>query len=605
MNFYEHQDRAEKRTKIIVFLFVLCVLCIISIVAIPVGFATEWQIEPLAITIVVCLLIVGIATLVKLGQLRGGGSVVAEMMGGVQLQQGGSTQSEKRVQNIVEEMAIASGMAVPPVYIMEDDSINAFAAGWSPNNAVISVTRGCIEKLSRDELQGVIAHEYSHIAHGDMRMNIRLIGVIFGIMALGITGWVMVRFIGPAILHSASRSRSKEGAGGAGIGLGIIVLGFFLVLCGCIGTFFGRLIQAAVSRQREFLADASAVQYTRNPLGIGGALRKIGGITPLLKTPADASQCNHMFFSQAMNAMFASHPPVAERISRIEGIDIALLPNIETATVTTQGASGFSSSVVVETIESAGEIKADYENKAHAALANIDKKVLDAARDPWSVRLVLFALLTIKEDVQQQKILAKNLSVPEWTEFQSLSGLLATTKRVQTLPLIDFSAPAISQLRGSQKSEFTSLINSLVQSDGVVDLQEWVFLAVLHKHVNGTKKQKQKQSASLRSLEQSVLVVIGALAYCGATSQDQANSSFKEAVSSIGFKDTKIPEIALCSVGKLGDAVEQLCVLKYTEKEKLLNACAACVAHDGQITFTEAETLRAIGDLLDCPIPVF
>jgi Zn-dependent protease with chaperone function len=603
MNFYEHQDRAEKRTKIIVFLFVFCVLCIISIVAIPVGFATQWQIEPIALTVAACLLIVGIATLVKLRQLRGGGSVVAEMMGGVQLQRGGSTQAEKRVQNIVEEMAIASGMAVPQVYIMEDDSINAFAAGWSTNNAVISVTRGCIEKLSRDELQGVIAHEYSHIAHGDMRMNIRLIGVIFGIMALGITGWVMVRFIGPAILHSSSRSRSKEGAGGAGIGLGIIVLGLFLVLCGCIGTFFGRLIQAAVSRQREFLADASAVQYTRNPAGIGGALRKIGGITPFSKTPADASQCNHMFFSQAMSTVFASHPPIAERISRVEGIDVGLLPAVETSPNTTEGAMGFASSRVIETIESAGEIKTDYESKAQAALANIEQKVLEAARDPWSVRLVLFALLTNKDDEQQQKILATNLSVQEWTQLQSLYGLLATTKRECMLPLIDYSAPVVSQLSETQKAAFASLVNALVQSDGAVDLREWVFLAVLQKHVNSTKK--QKQYAKLHSLKESVLVVIGALAYCGATTKEQAAASFVEAATSLGFSGVKIPDIAFCSVGKLGDAVEKLGVLKYTQKEKLLGACAVCVAHDDQITFTEAETLRAIGDLLDCPIPVF
>ena len=603
MNFYEHQDRAERRTKIIVFLFVLSVLCVVSIVAVPVGFATQWQIEPIALTVAICLLVVGIAMLVKLKQLSGGGSVVAEMMGGVQLQQGGSTQSEKRVQNIVEEMAIASGMAVPPVYIMEDDSINAFAAGWSPNNAVISVTRGCIEKLNRAELQGVIAHEYSHIAHGDMRMNIRLIGVIFGIMALGITGWVMVRFIGPAVLRSSSRSRSKEGAGGAGIGLAIIVLGLFLVLCGCIGTFFGRLIQAAVSRQREFLADASAVQYTRNPAGIGGALRKIGGITPLSKTHTDASQCNHMFFSQAMSAVFASHPPTAERISRVEGIDVALLPSVETASVTAEGASGFSSSRVIETIKSAGEIKTNYENKAHVALANIEQKVLNAARDPWSVRLVLIALLTSNGDKQQDKILAKKLSAEEWSQLRALSSLLKKTKRAQVLPLIDFSAPAVSQLRGSQKSEFTALLHSLVQSDGVVDLQEWVFLAVLQRHLSSTKK--QKQYASLQALKQSALVVMSALAYCGATVQDQAESSFDKAVSSLGIHGVKISNIEHCSVGKLGGAVKKLCVLKYTEKEKLLSACAVCVAHDGQVTIAEAETLRAIGDLLDCPIPVF
>ena len=321
MNFYEHQDRAQRRTKIIVFLFALAVLCIVAIVGIPVGFATDWSPEAVGTTVVLCVLVVGIATLVKLSQLRSGGQGVAVMLGGTELQREGSTKTERRVQNIVEEMAIASGMPVPPIYIIEDDGINAFAAGWSADDAVIGVTRGCIEQLNRDELQGVIAHEFSHISHGDMRINIRLIGVIFGIMALGLTGWILVRFVGPAVLRASSRSRSKEGAGGAGIGLGIIVFGLVLALCGAIGTFFGRLIQAAVSRQREFLADASAVQFTRNPRGIGGALRKIGGMTPLKNITSDVGQCNHMFFSQAMNAVFASHPPIAERIARVEGVD--------------------------------------------------------------------------------------------------------------------------------------------------------------------------------------------------------------------------------------------------------------------------------------------
>ena len=204
MNFYEHQDRAQRRTKIIVFLFIAAVFCIIAIVGVPIGIATDWSPEAVGGTTLACLLIVGIATLVKLNQLRSGGHVVAEMLGGTQLDRSESDRAERRVQNIVEEMAIASGMPVPPVYIIEDNSINAFAAGWSTSDAVIGVTRGCIETLNRDELQGVIAHEFSHISHGDMRINIRLIGVIFGIMALGITGWILARFVGPAILRSTS-----------------------------------------------------------------------------------------------------------------------------------------------------------------------------------------------------------------------------------------------------------------------------------------------------------------------------------------------------------------------------------------------------------------
>ena len=603
MNFYEHQDRAERRTKFIVFLFVLAVLCIVLIVVIPVGLASEWEPAVVAVTAVVCLLIVGIATLVKLGQLRGGGSVVAEMMGGTQLQRGGSTQSEKRVQNIVEEMAIASGMPVPPVYIMEDDSINAFAAGWSVNSAVISVTRGCIEKLNRDELQGVIAHEYSHIAHGDMRINIRLIGVIFGIMALGITGWILARYVGPVVLRSSARSRSKEGAGGAGIGLAIIVFGLFLALCGFVGTLFGRLIQAAASRQREFLADASAVQYTRNPSGIGGALRKIGGLTPISTTRGDASQCNHMFFSQAMKAMFASHPPITERVARVEGIDVSLLPEVVVGVATVGTTSNFSSSVVKKSVSAAGVVGGDFKLKAQNALSKIGETTLAAVRDPWSARLVMFAILCKDGDEGQQKILAKNLSVEELVEVRRLLEVVPKDGDLGRLPLIDLAAPALRQLGKEQKKTFGNIVSLLIKSDGVVDLFEWAFVAVVKRHILGSKK--HKSNGALKHRLSSASLVIGALAYGGSASQKQTNDAFKAAVSSLGYVDLGIPDKASCSVSNMENAIQDLLLLKFIEKERLLQACVVCITHDEKITVTEAETLRAIGDLLGCPVPIF
>ncbi len=602
MNFYEHQDRAQRRTRFIVFLFVLAVFCIVGIVAIPIGFALEWQPEPVIITIVVCLLIVGISTLVKLNQLRGGGSVVAEMMGGTQLQQGGMSRTERRVQNIVEEMAIASGMPVPPVYIMEDDSINAFAAGWEPNSAVIGVTRGCIEKLNRDELQGVVAHEFSHISHGDMRINIRLIGVIFGIMALGITGWVLVRYIGPAILRTSSRSRSKEGAGGAGIGLAIIVFGLFLAICGCVGTFFGRLIQAAASRQREFLADASAVRYTRNPSGIGGALRKIGGITTLSGTPADASQCNHMFFSQAMKAVFASHPPVTERIARVEGIDVSLIPEVEVVSTKPGVVSSFSSTAVKESIDGAGTIQSDYVLKARGALSEIDSRVLDAARDPWSSRLVVFSLIADQDDNEQQKILAQNLSVEELAELRILFCLSSSLNERARLPLIDVAAPAFNQLSDAQRAQFVKTVFALVKSDGVVRLSEWVLVAVVQSHLVGVKKHAQKKL--LRSELPSAVVVLGSLAYCGSDSQEQASFAFDKSMKKLGFPKEKFPSVSGCTPDVLENSLQKLSLLKFTEKEVLLQACLVCVTHDERITVAEAETIRAIGDLLDCPLPL-
>ncbi len=237
MNFYEHQDRAERRTTFIVFLFILAVTCIIAIVVIPIGFATEWKPEAVSIAAIVCVLIVGIATVIKLSQLRGGGQIVAEMLCGTSLQREGSNRTERKVLNIVEEMAIASGMPVPPVYLIEDGGINAFAAGWSADNAVIGVTRGCIEQLNRDELQGVIAHEFSHISHGDMRMNIRLIGMVFGIMVLGITGWILVRYVGPAVYEVLQDLVQKRVLGGRELGSPLFSLDFSWHFAALLGLF--------------------------------------------------------------------------------------------------------------------------------------------------------------------------------------------------------------------------------------------------------------------------------------------------------------------------------------------------------------------------------
>lgn len=626
MNFYEHQDRAHRRTKIIVFLFILAVLCIIALIGIPVGIATQWSPGAVGASAIFCLLVVGIATLVKLSQLRGGGESVAEMLGGTALHRDGLSRAERKVQNIVEEMAIASGMPVPSVYIIEDDEINAFAAGWTADDAVVGVTRGCIEKLNRDELQGVIAHEFSHISHGDMRINIRLIGVVFGIMALGITGWVLVRYVGPAVLRSSSRSRSKDGAGGAGVGLAIIVFGLFLALCGAIGTFFGRLIQAAVSRQREFLADASAVQYTRNPGGIGGALRKIGGMKQLKNISSEVGQCNHMFFSQAMNAMFASHPPITERIARVEGVDVSSLgeqPCVSSSSTQTSVASGvsgasgasgvsgvsgvshFSSSSVRESVRNSSGVDDVCLLKAKFSLESIDPVIKKSLSSGWSARLVMFALVA-NDNKESQQMVAKILSVAELAEYRKFSSLVLTADATSRLPMIDFAAPALRTLSPEQIKTFNKNIVSVVNCDGVVDRFEWVLVSVLQKHMSdmfgGRKITLSKKPLS--SYSTSVSIILGTLAYCGSTNQREATFAFQSGANSVDM-NIQIPDVLDCTMGSVNGALKELRLLRFSDKELLIEACGNCVTHDDKVTVVEAETLRAIGDVLDCPIPIY
>lgn len=331
MNFFEHQDSARRKTSHLVMLFVLAVLLLIGLTQLLVMAVLvwingvpgqEWQMALQYFSWSMLLKIAGgigaivlLGSLFKLTQLSSGGKVIAEALGGRLLNLNSGDADERKLLNVVQEMAIASGTPVPPVYLIEEPAINAFAAGYKPADAVIGVTRGCIQQLDRDELQGVIAHEFSHIFNGDMRLNVRLIGVLHGILVLGMIGFF--------ILHSVSRTGYRSRSSKNNSALPFLALGAGLMAIGYVGTFFGNWIKAAVSRQREFLADSSAVQFTRNPQGISGALKKIGGLSEgsRIENP-QAAEMSHLFFGQAVQPFFsrlmATHPSLSERISRIE-----------------------------------------------------------------------------------------------------------------------------------------------------------------------------------------------------------------------------------------------------------------------------------------------
>ena len=327
MDFFEDQEDARRKTGRLVALFVLAVLSIIASVYAVVsgalvyatGEAQFWRPELFLAVVATTVAVVALGSLYKIAQLRGGGRVVAETLDGKLILSDSVDPQERKVLNVVEEMAIASGTPVPPVYVMQQETgINAFAAGYGPGDAVIGVTRGCIEQLSRDELQGVIAHEFSHILNGDMRLNIRLIGVLNGILIIGIIGYTVMR-----VMFYSGSGRSRNGGKGGGAAMAMLVVAVGLMVVGFLGTFFGNMIKAAVSRQREYLADGSAVQFTRNPTGVAGALKRIGAYAKgsTVATPR-AVEASHMFFARAIksgfSSMLATHPPLEERIRRID-----------------------------------------------------------------------------------------------------------------------------------------------------------------------------------------------------------------------------------------------------------------------------------------------
>ncbi len=330
MNFFEAQDRARKSSRLLVWWFLLSVIGVIVVmyfVAIGVtSFSTRdssgtyaapeigwWDPSLFGVVSVVVGGVIMIGSWIKLAQLSGGGKVVAQSLGGRQVEPTTTDLSERRLLNVVEEMAIASGLPVPEVWIMdEEDGINAFAAGTDPSNAVVGVTRGTLERLTRAELQGVVAHEFSHILNGDMKLNMRLMGWIFGLVMLSILGRIM--------LESFRFMRGSRDSKGGGIVLAIILAGLAVWLVGSIGVLFARMLQAAISRQREYLADASAVQFTRNPEGIADALKKIGGFSEHGKiSSAKAIEARHMFFAgSGFNMLMATHPPLEKRILAID-----------------------------------------------------------------------------------------------------------------------------------------------------------------------------------------------------------------------------------------------------------------------------------------------
>jgi Zn-dependent protease with chaperone function len=303
MDFFKEQDKSRTKTTQLIGLFILAVLAVVlAVYAIAVfiiffhgarqpGFNPaefHWVQPHLGFWVVsVTLLVIFIGSITKIIGLAKGGSSVAENLGGRLVNASTTDPDERKLINIVEEMSIASGIPAPQIYILDrEKGINAFAAGYAPNDAIVAVTRNCLKLLNRDELQGVIAHEFSHILNGDMRLNIRLIGFLSGIMVLANIGYLILR----------SRSGSKKsGAQIVLIGIGLLVIGF-------VGQLFGRIIQAAVSRQREYFADASSVQFTRNPGGISGALKR-----------------NMPYVLRKSHSHFVCHPPAVSRQNSAPG----------------------------------------------------------------------------------------------------------------------------------------------------------------------------------------------------------------------------------------------------------------------------------------------
>ncbi len=638
MNFFEAQARAKRRTGWLLLLFMLAVAGIVALVNLLVmaviffnqDFAQpstftfweqfDWQL--FSMVGIGTVLFIASGSLYKTLSLSGGGRTVAEMLGGSLVQRNTDDPAQRRLINVVEEMAIASGTPAPPVYLLDDMGINAFAAGLSPYNAVIGVTRGAITYLSRDELQGVIAHEFSHIFNGDMRMNIRLMGVLHGILLIGLAGYFLLR-----TLRFSSSSRGRNGGN---VVLFMLALGVGLLVIGYVGFFFGQWIKAIVSRQREFLADASAVQFTRNKDSIAGALKKIGGATlgSRLASPS-ARQFSHAYFSDGiggfLEGMFATHPPLAQRIKRIDSHwdGKYVEPKVQevaadraAADMATARKSVLASAVLAgvltpdDALDTVGNMNQDNVDRARDILASIPDPLHQAAAEPFGARAVIYGMLLDGNAgilAKQQAILAAQADPAVAQLTGQLRGHLPNLPEAARLPLAGLALPTLRSLSKAQYDRFRTVVQALIAADNKVDLGEWTLTHFLMRQLDehfGLQAAPKARFGMIGDVNREASHLISLVAHAEHhDSTDAAEQAFKAGIAAAGTTALKfVPREAL-NLGDLDKAIDKLAQLKPLLKPRIIKACAAAIMHDGQATIRGHELLRTIASCLDSPMP--
>ena len=650
MDFFQRQDQARRSTKLLVVYFTAGVVLLTCAVYVAAAFlfaaaghsrhhrAFGPQVEfalwnpKLFFGVSVCTLsIIAIGSLSKTLELAKGGSVVASQLGGRLVNPTTTNPDERKLLNVVEEMAIAAGIPVPQVYVLPEESgINAFAAGHTTSDGVVAVTSGAMRLLSRDELQGVIAHEFSHILNGDMRLNIRLMGIVFGILCLTIIGRVLVQVRG-----RSSRDRNP-----------LPLLGLALIVVGWIGVFFGRLIQAAVSRQREFLADASAVQFTRNPEGLAGALKKIGGLSygsKLLTAHADTA--SHMYFSNGMGSSFLhlldTHPSLTDRILALDPSFDGVFPQTEEPvarispraqppsvkppvwfpvpgrSLAGAGLAQFAAGPAVRAgavAGLAGTLTSDHLRFAEGLTAEIPAGLRAAARESMGAASLVYALLLSDDAAVQSKQLGELATATSPASCQEALRVLEQVRQLPTnakLPLLSLALPGLRQLSNTQYQEFSRAIALLVESDGQIDLFEYMLQKFVTRHLEPQFAGVRKpviQYYALKPLAGDCATLISALAYVGQQAPDQVQSAFQRGAQILNyvaqFELSLVPE-AQCDLDQIDAALNRLAQAAPQIKKNVLEACAQTVAADGIVQELEAELLRAVSDALDCPLPPF
>jgi Zn-dependent protease with chaperone function len=643
MNFFEAQDSARRSTALLLLLFMLAILFLLALsnfIVFEYLYFIQYKTLSFSLSqlelvidsnlaILVCAAVLSfiiLGSVYKLVQLSAGGPVIAQSLGGVIVPRSSSDPLHKKILNIVEEMAIASGAPVPQVYILNERGINAFAAGWKTTNVVIGITQGALERLNRDELQGVIAHEFSHIFNGDMRLNIRLIAVLHGILMIGLLGRMILRS-----LRYVRTSRNSKGGGQAA--LLILGIGGTLAVLGYTGMFFGNWIKSLISRQREYLADASAVQYTRSSEGIANALKKIGGAIPgsaLLAASVD--EYSHAYFAKGDAGvnyfLFPTHPPLKQRIFRIqpdwdgkyilderrqsaqgENSDQLDIGRRRKKTVAAGIVTGVALNRAMNAVDVIGELSQQQFDAAQLWRRQLPDVVLANAENPYGAQALVLALLidsNTETGQRQYGILNAAIGELHTQNIKQLRQQLAELAETQTLSLIDLTLPTLREMSIEQYRQFESCVQQLIVADRKVNLHEWVIQRMVLQHLSehyGLQKKPVAKYFVLGSAKYASELFLSLLAYLEHADETAAQMAFDMARRSIAAGALSMLPKTAVSLDSLNTAMDELELLKPPLRKRFLQACISCISHDGKVTIQAYELTRAIASCLDCPMP--
>ncbi len=635
MDFWTRQAEARQRSRWLIAVFLAAVLAIVLAVNFvvlgifalldagqPVMADTLWLArhpQAAVITTLLVLAIIGIANLYKTMSLAAGGGAVARSLGGMRIQADTRDPLQQRLLHVVEEMAIASGVPVPSVYVLEqEDGINAFAAGHTPANAAIAVSRGALQHLSRSELQGVIGHEFSHILNGDMRLNIRMMGMLFGLLVIAIVGRTV-------FWYAPRQSSNRRSGGGIFIFAGVLVMAL-----GYVGVFFGRLIQAAVSRQRELLADASAVQFTRDTSGLRDALLKIGSVRGSRIRHPEAETIAHMLFAPGMTRWFATHPPLLERIRALDpAFDPAQFDNLRLevkpqplGVVEVVSNDRLPRSLYASTIPAHRSMQMDptalpglvgnpgaREVAEARALRQSLADIFDDDNGDHIARAIalLFALvLDAAPEIRSSQL--QKLRASFGTQLES--QVIAQSERVaglgigSHLALLAEIVPIVRQLPTIVRRRILDGLSALCRTDGVTSVFEYAVCTLARSYIGESiEPNRTVRLVNLAHTAPELQILFSTVAVHGNSQTEAAQLAYSAGMAHLGL--TQMPPFSPVPgwSGALDRALRCLDGLSPAEKARMIEALGVTVVHDGQIVRTEAELLRAICAVLHCPLP--